>query len=61
MMVQIVIPWGAVNSISKRQEKKGEGIELTTNDNNFVFVGFEDRDQALAKITERWQSVKKRS
>jgi hypothetical protein len=60
-VTKIVVPWGAVNSVSKRQEKKGDGIELATNDNNFVFVGFDDRDEALAEITQRWQAVKKRS
>jgi hypothetical protein len=59
--MQIVVPWGAVNTIVKRQEKKGDAIEVTTNDNNFVFSGFDDRDSALADIIQKWQASKKRS
>ncbi len=58
---QIVVPWGAVTTIVKRQEKRGDAVEVNTNDNNFVFSGFDDRDAALAEITQRWQAHKKRS
>jgi len=45
--------------VAKRQEKKGDAIEVTTNDNTFVFVGFADRDNALEQITKSWQRKKR--
>jgi len=58
-VIKIVVPWGAINSVAKRQEKKGDAIEVTTNDNTFVFVGFADRDNALEQITKSWQRKKR--